>query len=101
MKRFLAAVLLSLCTAGAGSAQDIPLSKILIEGEPWRVAARDLPGVTFLEGSANSVLVYQGKPSARVRLDGKVEQLSPSGNDRRTNTMVSSGSHTFQLDGDS
>jgi hypothetical protein len=103
MRRFLVAALLPLCTAAVGHAQDIPLSKILIEGEPWRLVARDLTGITFLDSTADGVLIYEGKLSARLRPDGKIERLPPRSGDtvKRTSATASSRSVTYQLDGDS
>ncbi len=49
MKRILIAAVLLLCTTATGSAQDIPLSKILVENESWKVAAKDLPAESGAE----------------------------------------------------
>jgi sugar lactone lactonase YvrE len=99
MRRYLVAALLPLFTAAAGQGQDIPLSKILIEGEPWQVAAKSLPGITFLEGTPKGVVIYQGRPTARLRPDGKTQQLpSPRDGAERTYATASGGSVTYRLD---
>jgi hypothetical protein len=79
MKRFLIAAAVLLCATATGSAQDIPLSKILVEGEGWKVAAKDLPGVAVLNASPTDVLVDLGGPLAKIRPDGKVEKLPAQG----------------------
>ena len=43
MKRLLQAIAAILLLSLPNLAQDIPLSKILIEDENWKVAAKDLP----------------------------------------------------------
>jgi hypothetical protein len=81
MKRFLCAAVLLLGTAATGSAQDIPLSKILVEGEGWKVVAKDLPGVSFLYASSldGSLGVVRGKKVGRITSDGEfaIDQPPP------------------------
>jgi sugar lactone lactonase YvrE len=88
MKRFLIAAAVLLCAAATGSAQDIPLSKILVEGEEWTVAAKELPGVKVLAGQPDgTVLLYQKRgPTTYLKPDGTVDKRRPQedGNQRTT-----------------
>lgn len=69
-------VLMVLVVALAVPAQDIPLSKIVVQGESWREVAEGWPGVTFLEGQpAGSVFIYQDKATGRINA-GKAEKFS-------------------------
>jgi hypothetical protein len=78
MKRFLIAVAVLLCAAATGSAQDIPLSKILVEGEGWKVAAKDLRGVVFLSGWPNGrVFVGTQQTNHLITTEGKVTPDAP------------------------
>lgn len=57
-------------------AQDIPLSKILVEKEGWREVAKDWPNVTLLEGEAvGSVRIYQPTPAGQISPMGEVTRL--------------------------
>jgi hypothetical protein len=79
MKRFLCAAVLLVGTAATGSAQDIPLSKILVEGQGWHEVAKDLPKVTYLAATPNgSIEIDQGMLSARLTANGKVEKVAPT-----------------------
>jgi hypothetical protein len=78
MKRFLIAAAALLCAPATGSAQDIPLSKILVEGEGWKVAAKDLPGVTFLHGdSEGSIVVVREKTVGKITSQGQFVDKQP------------------------
>lgn len=78
-KRFLCAAVLLLCTAATSSAQDVPLNKILVENEGWRLVAKDMPGVTLLSqfrGVAD-LYVFQGSgvTAAKVQPDGNIYRV--------------------------
>lgn len=83
MKRFVIAAVLLLGTAATGSAQDIPLSKILVENAGWQevVALKPLKverKITFLEAEANGkILIYEGHVSTVLGPDGKVVESGP------------------------
>lgn len=63
-------------------AQDIPLSKIVIDREGWREVAKDLPGVSYLDPVANGdVHIYQGPLIRALHPDGKITD-SPPGKQR-------------------
>ena len=99
MRRLVIAAALILCAAAPGSAQDIPLSKILIEGESWKLAAKELPGITFLEGTPNGISIYQGRMSTRLHLNGKLEPLPPPpGFDFHSCSTVSTGRTVYCAD---
>jgi enterochelin esterase family protein len=74
MKRFLIAAAVLVVTAATATAQDIPLSKILVEGEGWKVAAKDLSGVSFLVGGPPGVLVVE-KQLVRLWSDGELKEI--------------------------
>jgi hypothetical protein len=81
MKRFLIAAAALLCAAATGSAQDIPLSKILVEGNGWKVAAKDVPKVTQLSGlPSGAVNIFTESLYAHIDATGKFEK-EPPGNE--------------------
>lgn len=54
-------------------AQDIPLSKILVEKETWREVARKLPHITSIRAEPDGgFLIQQGEQLSRLGPDGKV-----------------------------
>lgn len=70
----------------AVAAQDIPLSKILVDKEEWREVAKNLPGITLLEAEpTGSIAIFQ-KTSRSVRLstDGRVEKVKPAADEMIT-----------------
>ncbi len=70
------ASLVVLVVAAVASAQDIPLSKILVDKEGWREVAKDWPNVTLLEGeSIGSVRIYQPTLAGRINPNGEVVRL--------------------------
>jgi gluconolactonase len=70
-------------------AQDIPLSKILIDKEPWREAATNLPGTTFLEADpGGKIVIYQGAPSGILGAGGKIDKVPPGITLARKQTVV-------------
>jgi sugar lactone lactonase YvrE len=86
MKRFLCAAVLLAYTAASGSAQDIPLSKILVEGEGWKVAAKDVAGIKSLEGRTDP----PGGVIWIKQADGTWLLLWPDGRERREEMKPSS-----------
>jgi hypothetical protein len=59
------------------AAQDIPLSKILVDKEGWREVAKDFREITLLEAeSAGTIAIYQQFLSGRIGEGGKVEKVS-------------------------
>jgi sugar lactone lactonase YvrE len=74
MKPIRLALVVAFVLTAPALAQDIPLSKILVEKEPWRPVAQDLPNVAYLEAEpTGSVVIYQAGRSARLSPAGKVE----------------------------
>ncbi len=94
MKRILFAAVLLLCTAATGSAQDIPLSQILVEGEGWKVAAKDLPAITYLRCSLDGIDMVQGNKRLRISPDGKIEENTHAGG---TNASVDRRLSDYQI----
>ena len=73
--RWLAFVLFAFL-AGPIAAQDIPLSKILVEKEPWREVAKEVKNVTYLDGEPKGdIAIYTGERTALLRIDNKVELI--------------------------
>src|SRR5262249_21620474 len=95
MKRFLTATVLLLLTAATSSAQDIPLSKILVEGEGWHLVAKDRAQVTYLDGHKSGLVIYQGNPTAFLWPDGKTEDYRGPVTTRPPNHSISG---IFQID---
>lgn len=76
MKRLMIALATVLALTPPLVAQDIPLSKILVEKQPWREAATDVARVTFLEADpGGGILIYQGVPTAVIGATGKMEKV--------------------------
>jgi gluconolactonase len=66
------------------AAQDIPLSKILVEKEGWREVAKGFSKVNFLEPeAAGSIRIYQEHSQSRLRADGKLEKEMLRGSESR------------------
>jgi gluconolactonase len=94
MKRFVIAVAVLLCAAATGSAQDIPLSKILIEGEGWKVAAKGLAKVKVLAGQPDGTVLLdqKGGPTTYLKPDGTLGKRMPQGDgDPRATVPVMTG----------
>lgn len=73
------------------AAQDIPLSKILVEKDSWREVARGLKRITWIEGEPKGdIAIYTGERSALLRIDRKVDlvPLPPFLTPTRDNTVV-------------
>jgi hypothetical protein len=79
MKHLSLSILVLMSIASFTSAQDIPLSKILVEKEGWREIAKGVDGITLLEAEpVGSVAIYQRAAlSARLGVDGKVGKAKP------------------------
>jgi hypothetical protein len=76
MTRILIAAAVLLGTAATVAAQDIPLSKILVEGEGWKIAAKDMRGVNRLSGNPKGISIYgENKAAHLLRPDGKLEEM--------------------------
>ena len=77
MKRTLAFTIALALSTTPLCAQDIPLSKILVEKESWREVARGVPDISLLEAEpAGSISLFQRATlSARLGVDGKVEKV--------------------------
>ncbi len=72
----LLAISVFLTASSIAVAQDIPLSKILVEKEGWREIAKDWPNVTLLEGEAvGSIRIYQPTPAGQISPTGEVTRL--------------------------
>ncbi|MSU79135.1 MAG: hypothetical protein EXS16_13725 [Gemmataceae bacterium] len=68
--------LIFLTASSIAIAQDIPLSKILVEKEGWREIAKDWPNVTLLEGEVvGSIRIYQPTPAGQISPTGEVTRL--------------------------
>jgi enterochelin esterase family protein len=80
--------------------QDIPLSKILIEKEPWREAGTKLPAVTYLEADpSGKIIVYQGTPAVVLSVGGKTEKVPPGFTmGRQQNAVNTSGGGFYIID---
>ncbi len=75
MKALLASLVV-MAASSLAAAQDIPLSKILVEKEGWREIAKDWPSVTLLEGeSIGSVRIYQPALAGRISPSGEITRL--------------------------
>jgi gluconolactonase len=98
MKRFLFAAVLLMLSASTGSAQDIPLSKILIEGEPWQVVLSDRPDITYLDAGPKGLTIFQGRRSLLLRPDGKTEAAPPSEDPKTYETTLSRTGATYRID---
>jgi enterochelin esterase family protein len=78
MRRLLPSAITLVASATSLLGQDVSLPKVLVPGQGWRVAATGLPGVSFLAAAPDASLeVYRGALSARLRADGRVEQVTP------------------------
>jgi gluconolactonase len=89
MRRLATVFLVIVAMAAALPAQDIPLSKILLDKEPWREAGKDLPGITFLEADpGGKLLVYQGAPTVVLGAGGKVDKIPKGITLARTPTVA-------------
>lgn len=76
MIRSLFAAVALLASASVSFAQDIPLSKILVEKDGWRDVVSDFPDVAFLEGvPGGDLYIYQAASAARVTAAGKLEKF--------------------------
>jgi hypothetical protein len=73
MKRILACTIALALSTTSLHAQDIPLSKILVEKEGWREVARPVQPVTFLEGiPSGDIAVNYGGAHATLTTKGEV-----------------------------
>src|SRR5438045_7198462 len=91
MKRFIACMIALAFSMTPLCAQDIPLSKILVEKEDWREVAKGVPDITLLEAEpAGSITIFQRAAlSARLGVNGKVEKAStPEGENINRNERV-------------
>ncbi|MFO0866262.1 MAG: hypothetical protein U0744_16710 [Gemmataceae bacterium] len=78
MRHLVFAAALSLDLIASASAQDIPLSKILIAKEGWSEVASKMPGVTYLDcGPKGIVDIYQGSLQRRLTREGKADAVPP------------------------
>ena len=103
MNRIIACMIALALSTAPLSAQDIPLSKILVEKEGWREVAKDLSGITFLEAEpAGSIAIFQANTVARLHPQGKIEKRKSSADkdERRDQRIVwtTTGKMLFSID---
>lgn len=98
MKRFLLAAGLLMLVVSTGSAQDIPLSKVLVEGEPWRVVLSDQPNITYLEAGPKGLLIYQGRRALLLLPDGKTEPAPQPADPKTYQTVDSRAGANYRID---
>lgn len=102
MKRTIALTLLFAPTAPL-AAQDIPLSKILVEKEGWREIASGFASVSFLDAKPNGeIVIHSGGPIGQVDLSGKAEKVDvprTALNGKWQNLAISARNLKYMLDG--
>jgi gluconolactonase len=92
MQRLLIALVVLLTLAARLPAQDIPLSKILIDKEGWREVAKGLPGITYLQAEPDgNIIFYENTPAGVLDVDGAVGRVPPGIKEPRNQKAIRDG----------